>query len=320
MEFSAIEQARSFLRGRLPPTRLVRAESLSRVSGAEVFLKLEGEFPTGSFKVRGALNALRCARERGPLSGVVTSSTGNHGAAVAYAARALGLSVTVFLPERPNPVKRSRIASLGARVVETGRDLEESREHAAHFAADNGHFNVVDGRNADIAAGAGTMGCEILEQLPETDAIYIPIGDSSLIRGVAFAAKHIKPQVRIIGVQPEGAPVYYRSWKEGRAVTCGLAATIADGMAVRVASEENVAEIRRLVDEIVLVSDAAMLRAVAHLLIEEHVVAEPSGTASTAALLAAGRAHAGRRVALVVSGSNISPQSLRQAVQLTLSA
>jgi threonine dehydratase len=320
MEFAAIERARSFLRDRLPLTRLVHAESLSRISGAEVFLKLETEFPTGSFKVRGALNALRCAREQGPLSGVVTSSTGNHGAAVAYAARALAVPATVFLPERSNPVKRSRIASLGARIVETGRDLEESRQDAARFADERRHFNVVDGQNDDITAGAGTMACEILEQLPETSAIYIPIGDSSLIRGVAFAAKHLKPDLRIIGIQAEGAPVYYCSWKDGRVATCGPADTIADGMAARVAREENVVEIRRWVDDIVLVSDTAMLRAIAHLLIEEHVVAEPSGAASTAALLAAGSVHAGQRVVLIVTGANISPDVLRQAVEHSLSS
>lgn len=316
MEFSAIELARAFLLSRLPASRLVRAESLSSISGAEIFLKLECEYPTGSFKVRGALNALRCARERGPLSGAVTSSTGNHGAAVAYAAKILSIPATVFLPERPNPVKRARIAALGAQIVEVGRDLEESREHAERFARENGRFNVVDGVNPDITAGAGTMGCEIIEQLPGTGVIYVPIGDSSLIRGVASAAKHLRPTVRMIGVQSEGALVYYRSWKEGRAVPGGPAETIADGMAVRVAGEENIAELRRLVDDIRLVSDAAMLRAVAHLLMEEHVVAEPAGAASTAALLAAGRSHAGQRVVLIVTGANIPPAVLRQAVQL----
>ena len=317
MEFSGIQRARDFLQAHLSPTRLVRAESLSRVTGADVFLKLESEFPTGSFKVRGALHALRCARERGPLTGVVTSSTGNHGAAVAFAAHALGVSATVFLPERPNPVKRARIAALAAQIIEVGRDLEESRTHAARFAAERGHFNVVDGQNDDITAGAGTMSCEILDCLPDADAMYVPIGDSSLIRGVAFVAKHLRPAIRIIGVQPEGAPVYYRSWKEGRVVTCGPAETIADGMAVRVASEENVSEIRRLVDDIQLVSDASMLRAIAHLLIDEHVVAEPSGAASTAALLASGRAHAGHRVVLIVTGANMTPEILRQAAQLS---
>ena len=316
MEFSAIEKAQEFLRAHLPCTRLLRAESLSRVTGAEVYLKLENELPTGSFKVRGALNALHHARERGMVTGVVTSSTGNHGAAVAYAAKALGLTATVFLPQRPNPVKRARIAELGAEIVEGGSDLEESREHAARFAAERRHFNVVDGVNEDIAAGAGVMGFEILEQLPETDAIFVPVGDSGLIRGVAGAAKHIRPGVRIVGVQPEGAPVYYRSWKEGRAVTGGPAETIADGMAVRVALEENVAELRRMVDEMVLVTDAAMLRAILRLIVDEHVIAEPSGAASTAALLAAGRAHAGQRVVLIVSGANVAPEALRQAAQM----
>jgi hypothetical protein len=174
MEFFAIEQARSFLRGRLPVTRLVRAESLSCDSGAEVYLKLEGELPTGSFKVRGALNALRCARERGPLCGVVTSSTGNHGAAVAYAARALGLPVTVFLPERPNPVKRARIAALGARIVEVGRGGGATRasrhsltlffrrrkrasEHQMHWAVQHHYQSNKNNRQVKWRGAEGTV-------------------------------------------------------------------------------------------------------------------------------------------------------------------
>ncbi len=316
MDFAAVEQARTLLRSYLSPTRLVPAPSLSRISGAEVYLKLENEAPTGSFKVRGALHALLCERERHPVAGVVTSSTGNHGAGVAYAARLLGLPATVFLPVHPNPVKRARIVELGAAISEAGRDYDEARQHAARYAREHGWFFLEDGRNPDMTPGAATLACEIFEQLPGVDILYVPVGDTTLIRGVAFAAKHIKPSVRVIGVQAERAPAYYQSWQQGRARATESCDTIADGLAVRCATKENVREIRRLVDDMRLVSEEAMLAAIYRLLVGEHVIAEPAGAAATAAFLAAGRAHASQRVVLLVTGANITPRVLQQVMQL----
>ncbi len=301
-------------------TRLVEASSLSRVSGAKVHLKLESEAPTGSFKLRGAFVAVRAQLENGAVAGVVTSSTGNHGAAVAYAARLLGIPAAIFLPEKPNPVKRERIALLGARIFEAGRDLEESRQRAAGYARERGWHVITDGADPEIALGAATIGCEILEQLPEAEVIYVPVGDSSLIRGVAFAAKHLRPQVRVIGVQAEGAPAYYRAWKERRAIEIPSAETCADGIATRSAPEENVRELCELVDEMQVVSDADLLRAVYRLLLDEHVVAEPAGAAATAAFLASGQRHAGGTVVLLVTGANISAELMRRAVEIASTA
>ena len=314
MEFADIEQARDLLRNYLSPTRLIPAPSLSAVSAADVYLKLESENPTGSFKVRGALNALFRLPQRGGAAGLITTSTGNHGAAVAFAAREFGVSATIFLPENPNPVKRARIASFGAEIVEAGRDIEEARQHAARLAKDRGWPILEDVRDPDVSAGAATLGCEILEQLPRADVLFVPVGDSNLIRGVAFAAKHLKPSVRIVGVQAELAPAYYRSWKERRPISTDSVGTIADGLATRRADPENVREIQQRVDEMLLVSDEEMLRAVYRLLVDEHVFAEPAGAASTAALLANGRALAGKSVVLLVTGANISPDTLRRAI------
>lgn len=314
MEFSEVEQARRFLRGHLTPTRLVEAAGLSRETGARVFLKLESENPTGSFKVRGALAALDRQAKQGPLTGVVTSSTGNHGAAVAYAAKQVKIPATVFLPELPNPVKRALIASLGADVVEAGRDYDAAREHAAEFARQRGWYFMEDGRDPTLTSGPASIACEILEERPETDVVYVQVGDTTLIRGVAFAANHLKPSVRIVGVAAERAPAYYRSWQQGRALSTETCDTIADGLAVRTASEENVAELRRLADEMVLVSEEQMLSAIWRLLVKEHVVAEPAGAASAAALLKSGRGHEGKTVVLLVTGANITPEVLRRAV------
>ena len=313
-EYSAVLEARKFLAARLTPTRLVRASSLGAVSGAAVWLKLESENPTGSFKVRGALNSLWRRSQGGRLDGVVTSSTGNHGAAVAYAARELGVRARIYLPENPNPVKRARIAELGAEIVEAGRDIVESRKKAEDFSLERGWPLIVDVDDLDICAGAATIACEILEKAPETDAVVVPVGDSCLIRGVAFAARQIKPKIHVVGVQAEGAPAYYRSWKERRSLATDSIHTIADGLATRTTTEENVEQIVELVDEMRLVSDEEMLRAVNYLLLNEHVVAEPAGAAATAAFLKSGRDWEGHKVTLVVSGANIAPEILRRAV------
>ncbi|MFQ5926143.1 MAG: threonine/serine dehydratase [Terriglobia bacterium] len=314
MDFAAVEQARALLSRYLRVTRLVAAPALAHLSGAEVYLKLENEAPTGSFKPRGAFYALCRQAERGRLAGVVTSSTGNHGAAVAYAARALGVATTIFLPEHPNPVKRAHIAELGATIQEAGRDYDEARQHAAHYAREHGWFFLEDGRNPDLTPGAATLACEILEQLPGTGVIYVPVGDTTLIRGVAFAAKQLNPQVRVVGVQPERAPAYYRSWNERRVVSTDTCDTIADGLATRCPTEENVRELRALADEMRLVSEEEMLHAIYRLLVDEHTLAEPAGAAATAAFLQSGRSHEGQQVVLLVTGANLTPAILRQAV------
>ena len=315
---SDVLDARKFLTEFLTPTRLVRAESPDAVSGARVWLKLEIENPTGTFKVRGALNAVRHRSQQSPFDGVVTSSTGNHGAAIAFAARQMNLKSRIYLPENPNPVKRDRIAKLGAEIVEVGRDLEESREHAAKFSKESGWPLIVDVDDPYIAAGAATIACEILEQQPSTEVIVVPVGDSNLIRGIAHAAKQIRPAIRIIGVQAEKAPAYYQSWKEHHSLSTETADTIADGLSTRTTTEENVHQLVDLVDDIRLVSEEEMLRAIAFLLINEHTLAEPAGAAATAALLKSEKEFAGRNVTLLVSGANIAPDVLRRAVASSL--
>ena len=311
---STIREAQKFLAKYFAPTRLIAAPFLSQRTGKSVYLKLEMELPTGSFKVRGAVYALAQRMNRGPIEEVVACSTGNHGAAVAYAAKQFGIKAKIFLPTNCNPVKRGRIAALGAAIVESGgSDLASALTLAAEYAKQPGVFFLNDATDEDLPAGPATIGCEILEQLPETSAIVVPMGDTALIRGIAAAAKQIAPQVKIIGVQAEGAPSYYLSWKEGKVVGTETCDTIADGLATRTPVAENVREVKNVVDDVVLVSEEQMLRAIGTLLVEEHVLAEPAGAASTAAFLN-GDIECGDHVALVVSGANISREVLRQAI------
>ena len=343
---AAIRAARKLLARQFAPTRLVAAPFLSNESGERVFLKLETELPTSSFKVRGALWALamrlkksgveplhskekrtglktrrygagtpsRAEASTTGVTEVVASSTGNHGAAVAYAAKLLGVKARIFLPTNCNPVKRGRIAGLGAEIVESGgADLAAAFELASEYAKRSGVYFLNDATDADLPAGPATIGMEILEQLPKTNAILVPMGDTALIRGIAAATKQLAPRVRIIGVQAERAPSYYVSWKEQRVVGTETCDTIADGLATRTPDAANVRDIRSLVDDVVLVTEDEMLRAISVLLFEEHVLAEPAGAASTAALLKTAHGH-GENVVLVVSGANISREVLKQAV------
>ena len=309
-----IREAQKFLAKYFAPTRLIAAPFLSQRTGKSVYLKLEMELPTGSFKVRGAVYALAQRMNRGPIEEVVACSTGNHGAAVAYAAKQFGIKAKIFLPTNCNPVKRGRIAALGAAIVESGgSDLASALTMTAEYAKQPGVFFLNDATDEDLPAGPATIGCEILEQLPETSAIVVPMGDTALIRGIAAAAKQMAPQVKIIGVQAEGAPSYYLSWKEGKVVGTETCDTIADGLATRTPVAENVREVKNLVDDVVLVSEEQMLRAIGTLLVEEHVLAEPAGAASTAGFLN-GDIECGDHVALIVSGANISREVLRQAI------
>jgi threonine dehydratase len=311
---STIREAQKYLAKYFAPTRLVAAPYLSAAAGKNVYLKLETELPTSSFKVRGAFWALAKRISRESVREVVASSTGNHGAAVAYAAKQFGIKARIFLPTNCNPVKRGRIAGLGAAIVESGGgDLASAYALAAEYAKQPGVFFLNDATDADLPAGPATIGCEILMQLPKTSAIVVPMGDTALIRGIAAAVKQIAPQVKIVGVQAERAPSYYLSWKEGKVVGTETCDTIADGLATRTPEAANVRDVKNLVDEVVLVSEEQMLRAIETLLLEEHVLAEPAGAASTAALLKSDTGH-GEDVVLVVSGANISREVLRRAV------
>jgi threonine dehydratase len=312
-----VRAAQSLLRNIVAESRLALATTLLPHDGASVYLKLESEGPTGSFKLRGAYHAI-AARQRqlaGTLAGVVTSSTGNHGAAVAYAASLLHLPVRVYLPENPNPAKRARIAALGAEIVEVGEFLEETRRHAAQFATESGWYDVVDGIDPDMLPGTATIACEILDKLVHVDAIFVPVGDSTLIRGVAFAAKQLRPEAKIVGVQAECAPAYALSFSKGHAISTDTSDTIADGLAVREALKDNVLQIAGLVDEFALVGEEEMLGAVRHLKLEEHVTAEPAGAATTAAFIKIATAYANKTTVLLVTGANISEEILHHALQ-----
>lgn len=311
---SCARDAQDLLRRHFQVTRLVPACALSKKLRTDVYLKLETDLPTGSFKPRGALYALSINAARRSICEVIASSTGNHGAAVAFAAKLLRIPATIYLPANPNPVKRARIVDLNAKIVEAGgEDLRAAFDQALAYSQNEGVYFLNDATDHDLPAGPGTIALEILDQLPSVETIVVPMGDTALVRGVAAIAKQLSPKVRIIGVQAERAPAYFLSWKQGRAVSTDRCDTIADGLSTRIADPENVRAIRELVDDVVLVSDDELLAAVRDLALEEHIIAEPAGAAATAALLHRKFESEGQ-VVLLVTGANISPKVLGAAI------
>ena len=309
-----VSDARELLRRYLRPTRLVQAERLGPDQGTQVYLKLETDLPTHSFKPRGALYALMKNLQQRSINGVVAASTGNHGAAVAYAAGLAKLPATIFLPKNPNPIKRARIIALGANVAEVEQKAEALADAAAAFAQQHNYYFLNDASDELVPVGTATIAAEILDELPTPDVLIVPMGDTALIRGVAAEAKRRHSAVKIVGVQAEQAPSYFRSWHEARVITTETCDTIADGLATCVPLEPNVRAIRDLVDEVCLVTESEMLKSIRTLLFEEHVVAEAAGAAATAAFLQNPAAYADRSVVLLVTGANIPPALLTHAI------
>jgi threonine dehydratase len=310
-----VTEARELLHKFLKPTRLVQAETIGTNSSSQIFLKLESELPTRSFKPRGAIYALMKNIQQRSIKGVVGASTGNHGAAVAYAALQAKIPATIFLPESPNPIKRARIVRLGATVKEVEWTPNSLADAAAAFAQEHDYYFLNDARDELVPVGTATIAAEILDELPTPDVMIVPMGDTALIRGVAAEAKRRHPSVRIVGVQAVEAPSYVRSWRQGRVVETETCDTIADGLATCVPFEANVHAIRELVDDVCLVSEDELVRAIGALLFEEHLVAEAAGAAGLAAYLQNPSLYAAKSVVLLVTGANISHDLLSQAAK-----
>jgi len=275
-----------------------------------VVLKLESLQVTGSFKARGAFNHVLALREQ-CQRGIVTASSGNHGQAIAYVAHTLGLPAVVVVPEDVVSAKAEAITHFGAELIRRGRYSEQRIEFALRAAADRGLHYVPPYDDRYVMAGQGTAGLEIVDQC-EVDAVYVPISGGGLISGIATAVKGLRPGVRMIGVEPAGARRFAASRESGTPVSLESANTIADGLRVLTPGKLTWQVAGQLVDEFVGVTDEEIIAAMRRLLVEAHVVAEPSGAASVAAALSASR---GKRSVAVVSGGNVDYSLLLRALQ-----
>jgi threonine dehydratase len=310
---NGIEAAEELVLGWLPETPLVRSELLSEAMDADVWLKNETVSPIASFKWRGALTAISRATGNSNVGGAATSSTGNHGQGVAWAARALGIPAHIFLPENPNPVKRRMIEAFGATVHLAGGDIDEAKAEAQVFADRDGLLFVDDGESLDMMEGAGTVGLEIARRLPEVHTVFVPMGGGTLTVGCAAGIKGLQPGVRVIAVQAKGAPAMVESFHARRPVERPID-TVADGLVSRVPARMALEGLWALADDATTVSDEALLASVCSLVESAHVLVEPSGAAALAAAWERRAELRGRRIVLILSGANITPQLLRRAL------
>lgn len=304
--------ARRALAEHLAPTPLVRFPGLCRALGCEAYLKLENLQPIGSFKVRGGLYLMSRLGSAEREAGVITASTGNHGQSVAYAARAHGIRAIVAVPREANPLKVEAMRGLGAEVVEIGRDFDEAREWAEAEARTRGYRYVHPANEPDLLAGVGTISLEILEALPQVEAILVPVGGGSGLASHAVVAKALKPAVRLIGVQAERAPAVTLSWRARRVIETPDADTFAEGLQTRVPFLLTLGLILEHAEEMVLVSETEIRRAMVLLLETTRQVAEAAGAAPVAAALRLREQLAGKTVCLILSGSNVPLDALRR--------
>src|SRR5919202_1542053 len=268
--FADVLRARRLISHYLPRTPLLPSLSLSRLLGFQLYLKFENHQPIGAFKVRGGLNLVASLGASERARGVITASTGNHGQSIAYAARTFGVRSVIVMPEESNPDKVESMANLGAEIVFFGRDFEDARLKAEQVARDQGMYYVHPANEPLLIAGVGTVGLEILEDLPAVETIIVPIGAGSGVCGTSLVAKAINPHIRIIGVQAEKAPSVYLSWKQRHMVDTPACDTFAEGLATRTAFELPLSIMRDLVDDIVLVSEDDMKNAIVLLLEKVH--------------------------------------------------
>jgi threonine dehydratase len=294
----------------LRPTPLYSYPPLSELVGTEVWVKHENHQPIGAFKVRGGVNLVSQLSDDERHRGVITASTGNHGQSISYAARLFGVRAIVCVPEGANPVKLASMRGLGAELVLHGSDFDEAREHCERLADEHGYRYVHSGNEPLLIAGVATQTLEILEEQPEIDVVIVPVGGGSGAAGACIAAKSIRDSIEVVGVQSEAAPAAYRSWKS-RELLEDRMATRAEGLATRVAFELPQRILWEQLDEFVLVGEEELERAVVEMIEGTRNLVEPAGAAPLAAALRLRERLAGRRVALVLSGGNISPDHLR---------
>jgi threonine dehydratase len=299
----------------LERTDVRHSQVFSEMLGAEIFFKLEIFQRTGSFKSRGALTKLLRLPPDVRTRGVVTASAGNHGQGVALAARLLGIPATIVMPVGAPLYKVTAVQSYGAEVVLHGPTYDDAHAHAAAMAEDRGCAYIHAFDDADVVAGQGVVGLELIEQLPDLDVVVVPVGGGGLIAGVSSAIKALAPRVRVVGVQAMGAAACAESFRKGALVETPGVQTIADGIAVKRPGGITFPIIRECVDDMVTVDDDAISQAIVLLMERGKLVVEGAGAVGVAALLAGRVAHGGRRVGIVLSGGNVDLNLLGKVIQ-----
>lgn len=294
--------------------------ALSRYTGANVYCKLDHLQMTGSFKERGARNKLVQLEDAARRAGVIAASAGNHAQALAYHGQQLGIAVTVVMPRWAPLIKVSNCRTLGANVILHGESFQEARDHANAIAQQKGMTYVHGFDDRDIIAGAGTMGLEILDEVPDVDAVIVPIGGGGLIAGVGVAVKALKPSTRVIGVEPRHAPTFKVSIDAHKITRIDTQPTLADGLAIAEVGKLCYEIGRQVVDEVVLVDEAQIAQAVLRLLELEKTVVEGAGATPLAAAIDPALNLKGKTIVLCLCGGNIDVTQINRVIERGLAA
>jgi threonine dehydratase len=313
-EFRDVLLAQRQIRPYLVRTPLHRYPALDALIGTEVYVKHENYQPVGAFKVRGGVNLVSQLSPEERARGVISASTGNHGQSVAYAARLFGVTARIVVPERANPGKVTAMQGMGAEVIVHGDDFDAARLHCQALAEEHGYRYIHSANEPLLIAGVATETLEMLEDQPELDTIIVPIGGGSGAAGACIAAHGVNPHIRVIGVQAEAAPAAYQSWRQ-RTLAEAPNRTFAEGLSTGVGFELPQRILWEQLDDFVLVSEDEIWRAIAWMVERAHTLAEAAGAAALAAAYTLREELRGKRVGLVCSGGNITPEQLRSALE-----
>lgn len=311
VSYEGILEAREAVYRHLRPTPLISYPLLNQLLGCSVYVKHENHHPTGAFKVRGGVNLVSRLSREDKQRGIITATRGNHGQSIAFASQQYGVRCLVAVPLGNNPEKNDAMRAYGAELIIHGRDFDEAREKVEEIQKSEGLRYVHSANEPQLIHGVGTYALEILEDLSQPDYIFVPLGAGSGVCGVITAVRALGVPVQVIGVQAEQAPAIYRSWKEGRMVMTESCHTMADGLATRIPFDLTFSIIREQVDDVVTVSEEELAEAVYQMYRTTHNVAEGAGAASLAAARKLGESLAGKKVVLVLTGSNIEADIFR---------
>ena len=311
-----VYEARKTIAPYLVRTPLHYSAGLSQLLDAEVYLKHEEYHPLGAFKARGGINLLAHLSKEERERGVITASTGNHGQSIAHACRVFGARALIALPEKdPNPLKVAAMEALGAELVFYGENFDQAKDHCERLAAEEGYRYVHPTDEPLLIAGVGTQTLEVIEDLPEVDVMYLPLGGGSGAAGACVVAKAINPAIQVRAVQAAAAPAGYLSWQQGQLVQAPMN-TFAEGIATQSGYELPQQIIRHLLDDFLLVSDDEIRCAVGLLVEKAHTMAEGAGAAATAGAVQQRETLAGKKVAITVSGGNTTASQLLDALKV----
>jgi threonine dehydratase len=306
--------ARSVINKYLNRTNLICYSELSRLIGCEAFVKHENHNPTGSFKIRGALNFFHHMSQEELETGILVATRGNHGLAMAWAGQWFHVPCTVVVPENNNPEINRIIESYGAELIIHGEDFYDAQSYCDELVDSAGYYYVQQGNEPEILNGLATMGLEILEDLPEVDTIICPIGGGAGCASVLKTVRAIKPGIEIIGVEPENAPSFYMSWKKKEIITLDEAHTIADGLAARTVFHLPYVILKDKIDDVILLTEAEILEGIKMALSTTHNLAESAGAVSLMAAYKIRDRLAGKKVVMIMSGGNLNMDHLRKAI------